>query len=106
MIVDACSRRIVGRHMSSKQIASLMLGAVEMAERRRRTRGMILHSDQCSQYASKAFQSRCMDCGIRQSMGSAGDCHDNAMSESWFATLKREGLPMGEDPPTKGPPIG
>ena len=57
---------------------------------------MILHSDQGSQYSSKAFQNPCMQCGIRQSMGNAGDCHDNAMSEPWFATLKLEGLPMGE----------
>ena len=72
-----------------------MLGALEMALRGRNLRGVILHSDQGCQYAPKAYQSHCVEYGVRQSMGSAGDCYDNAMAESWFATLKREGLPIG-----------
>ena len=95
VILDACTRRVLGWRMSKVQDTSLMLGALEMALRGRNPRGVILHSDQGCQYASKAYQSRCVEYGVRQSMGSAGDCYDNAMAESWFATLKREGLPIG-----------
>ena len=95
VILDACSRRVLGWQMSTVQDTLLMLGALEMAVGGRKPRGVILHSDQGCQYASKAFQSRCLEYGIRQSMGSTGDCYDNAMAESWFATLKREGLPWG-----------
>ena len=95
VILDACSRRVLGWQISRVQDTALMLGALEMAVNGRTARGVILHSDQGCQYASKAYQSRCSDYGIRQSMGSAGDCYDNAMAESWFATLKREGLPWG-----------
>ena len=95
VILDACTRRVFGWRMSKVQDTSLMLGALEMAVRGRNPRGVILHSDQGCQYASKAYQSRCVEYGVRQSMGSAGDCYDNAMAESWFATLKREGLPIG-----------
>ena len=96
VILDACcTRRVLGWQMSKVQGTSLMFGALKMAVRGRNPRGVILHSDQGCQYASKAYQSRCVEYGVRQSMGSAGDCYDNAMVESWFATLKREGLPMG-----------
>ena len=55
-------------------------------------KGVIHHSDQVSQYSSKAFQSMCEAHGIEQSMSSVGDCYDNAQAESWFATLKRENI--------------
>lgn len=52
--------------------------------------GVIHHSDQGSQYTSLAFGRRCRDAGIVSSMGSAGDCYDNALTESFFATLECE----------------
>ena len=61
-----------------------------MALRGRSCEGVIHHSDQGVQYSSKAFQALCRVHGIKQSMGSVGDCYDNAQAESWFATLKRE----------------
>ena len=51
---------------------------------------MIHHSDQGSQYTSIAFGKRCREAGVRPSMGSVGDCFDNAMCESFFATLECE----------------
>ena len=70
-----------------------MLCALEKTVRRGPCTGMIHHSDQGSQYTSRAFQERCSTHGVRQSPGSVGDCYDNAMVESFFATLKRERLP-------------
>ena len=67
-----------------------MLGALEMACQRRRPRQVIHHSDQGSQYTSFAFGHRCKQAGVRPSMGSVGDCYDNAMCESFFATLECE----------------
>ena len=51
---------------------------------------MIHHSDRGSQYTSLAFGNRCRDAGVRLSMGSTGDCYDNALCESFFATLECE----------------
>jgi putative transposase len=51
---------------------------------------MIHHSDQGSQYVSLAFGQACGDAGIARSMGSRGDCFDNAVSETFFATIKKE----------------
>ena len=56
----------------------------------RRPQGVIHHSDQGSQYTSVAFGKRCEQAGVRPSMGSVGDCYDNAMCESFFATLECE----------------
>ena len=52
--------------------------------------GVIHHSDHGSQYTSAAFQERCQRAGVRSSMGSVGDCYDNALAESFFATLECE----------------
>ena len=52
--------------------------------------GVIHHSDQGSQYTSLAFGKRCRDADVRPSTGSVGDCYDNAMCESFFATLECE----------------
>ena len=57
---------------------------------RRDARGAVHHSDRGSQYTSAAFGSRCRAAGVRISMGSVGDCYDNAMCESFFATLECE----------------
>ncbi len=58
--------------------------------RRRPAPGLIHHFDQGSQYVSLGFGQRCRDAGIAVSMGSKGDCYDNAVAESFFATLKKE----------------
>ncbi len=68
----------------------LILEALNMAADQRRPVGVIHHSDQGCQYTSIAFGKRCKQLGVRPSMGSVGDCYDNAMCESFFATLECE----------------
>ncbi len=90
VVVDAFSRRVVGWAMADHLRTALVLEALEMAIRRRRPEGVIHHSDQGSQYTSLAFGRRCREAGIRPSMGSVGDAYDNALCESFFATLECE----------------
>ena len=68
----------------------LVLDALNMALTQRRPVDVIHHSDQGSQYTSVAFGLRCKEAGVRPSMGSVGDAYDNAMCESFFATLECE----------------
>jgi putative transposase len=67
-----------------------VLNALEMALHKRRPKGVIHHSDQGCQDTSSAFGQRCRDAGVRPSMGSVGDAYDNAMCESFLATLECE----------------
>jgi transposase InsO family protein len=90
VVLDVFSRRIVGWSMSSHLYTELMLRALDMALAQRRPNGVIHHSDQGCQYTSIAFGRRCREAGVRPSMGSVGDCFDNAMCESFFATLECE----------------
>ncbi len=90
VVLDVFSRRIVGWAMDSSLATELVLGALEMAIDQRRPEEVIHHSDQGSQYTSLAFGKRCRDAGIALSMGSVGDCYDNAMAESFFASLECE----------------
>jgi len=90
VILDVFSRRIVGWAMASHMKTDLVLDALKMATEQRRPEGVIHHSDQGSQYTSYRFGSRCRALKIRQSMGSVGDCFDNAMCESFFASLECE----------------
>jgi putative transposase len=90
VVVDAWSRRVVGWSMASHLRTELVLGALNMALEQRRPEGVIHHSDQGTQYTSIAFGLRCRKAGVRPSMGSVGDCFDNAMCESFFATLECE----------------
>ena len=90
IVMDAWSRRIVGWSMANHLRTELVLDALGMAIDQRRPKGVIHHSDQGSQYTSFAFGKRCQEVGIRPSMGSAGDCYDNALAESFFATLECE----------------
>jgi putative transposase len=90
VVLDAFSRRIVGWSMASSLHTQLVLDAFDMALWRRRPSGVIHHSDQGSQYTSLAFGKRCREAGVRPSMGSVGDAYDNAMAESFFATLECE----------------
>lgn len=89
-VLDAWSRKIVGWSMANHLRAELVLDALEMAISQRRPVGVIHHSDQGSQYTSLAFGKRCNEAGVRPSMGSVGDAYDNAMCESFFATLECE----------------
>jgi putative transposase len=90
VVLDAYSRRIVGWSMANHLRTELVLDALEMALGQRRPKDVIHHSDQGSQYTSLAFGGRCREAGIRPSMGSVGDAYDNAMCESFFATLECE----------------
>jgi putative transposase len=90
-VQDLYSRRIVGWAMADHLRAELVTDALEMAlAHRRPARGLIWHSDQGSQFVSLAFGQQARAAGIAQSMGSKGDCFDNAVAESFFATLKKE----------------
>ncbi len=90
VVLDVWSRRIVGWAMATHLRTQLVLDALSMAIRQRRPQGVIHHSDQGSQYTSLQFGNRCRKAGIVPSMGSVGDCYDNAMCESFFATLECE----------------
>ncbi len=90
-VQDAFSRNIVGWAMAEHMKAELVTDALQMALARRQPEaGLIHHSDQGSQYVSLAFGQKARDAGIAVSMGSRGDCFDNAVAESFFATLKKE----------------
>jgi len=68
----------------------VVLAALDMAITQRRPDGVIHHSDQGGQYTSVVFGQRCRDAGVVPSMGSVADCFENAMCESFFATLECE----------------
>ena len=90
-VVDVFSRRVVGWAMAGHLRTSLILDAIEMAiTRRRPAAGLVHHSDHGTQYTSIAFGLRCREAGIALSMGSVGDAYDNAMAESFFASLETE----------------
>jgi putative transposase len=91
VILDVFSRRVVGWSMAAPRRAEIVVSALEMAViTRRPAAGLIHHSDHGSQYTSLTFGDHCRSAGIRQSMGSVGDCFDNALAESFFATLECE----------------
>ncbi len=91
VVVDAYSRRVVGWAMADHLRTGLVLDALVMAVQRRRPKpGLVHHSDHGCQYTSLAFGRRCREAGIAQSLGSVGDCFDNAMAESFNATLECE----------------
>ena len=90
VVLDVFSRRIVGWCMRTHLRTELILEALNMAVDQRRPTDVIHHSDQGCQYTSLAFGKRCEQAGVRPSMGSVGDCYDNAMCESFFATLECE----------------
>jgi len=92
-VLDTYSRRIVGWSMGERMQSSLVLDALRMALGRRRPDrkvALLHHSDRGSQYASHAFQELLNDENITCSMSRKGNCWDNAMMESFFATLKKE----------------
>ena len=91
VILDVFSRRVVGWSMADHLRAELVLAALEMAVWTRHPQaGLIHHSDHGCQYTAEAFAERCHALGIQCSMGTTGDCYDNALAESFFATLECE----------------
>ncbi len=90
VVLDVFSRRVVGWAMANHLRTELVLDALNMAIFRRRPTNVVHHSDQGCQYTSIAFGLRCRQAGIQPSMGSVGDCYDNAMCESFNATLECE----------------
>ena len=90
VVLDVFSRKVVGWAMRSHLLSELVLSALDMALTVRRPQQVIHHSDQGTQYTSVAFGARCEAAGVRPSMGSVGDCYDNAMCESFFGTLECE----------------
>ena len=96
VVLDVFSRRIVGWAMANHLRSELVVHALEMAVwNRHPPQGLIHHSDHThkwvpGQYTSIAFGKRCQEAGIVPSMGSVGDCYDNAVTEAFFATLECE----------------
>ena len=90
IVLDAFSRRIVGWAMATHLKTELVLNALEMALTQRKPDEVIHHSDHGCQYTSLSFGKRCGEMGVKPSMGSVGDAYDNAMAESFFATLECE----------------
>jgi putative transposase len=90
VVLDAWSRRVVGWAMATHLRTELVLAALDMAIGQRLPRNVIHHSDHGCQYTSITYGQRCREFGVRPSMGSVGDAYDNAMCESFFATLECE----------------
>jgi putative transposase len=91
VLLDLCSRRVVGWSTSSRLGEDLTLRALDQAlADRRPARGLLHHSDRGSQYVSRAYCRRLTSRGIEASMSRRGDCWDNAPVESFFSTLKTE----------------
>lgn len=93
-VIDACSRRLLGWSMTDHLRTELCLDALDAAVYTRGGKanidGVIFHSDHGCQYTADAYRDACADLGVTQSMGTVGDSYDNAMAESFFASLKRE----------------
>jgi putative transposase len=90
VVIDAWSRKVVGWAMETHLRTELVLAALDVALAQRKPTDVIHHSDQGTQYTSIAFGLRCKEAHVRPSMGSVGDAYDNAMCESFFATLEHE----------------
>jgi putative transposase len=89
--LDAFSRKAIGWAFSDRLSDTLVLTALRMAKQRRTLpNDLIHHSDQGSQYASSDFRKSLQASDITQSMSGKGNCYDNALAESFFATLKTE----------------
>ena len=91
IVLDLFARRVVGWAMSARQNAELPIAAITMAIAQRQPRaGLICHTDQGSVYGSKDYRAVLDKHGLRPSMSRRGNCHDNAVVESWFSTVKNE----------------
>jgi len=90
VVLDTFSRRVVGWSIDSSPTSSLVTSALGMAIGNRDPDGTIIHSDQGTQFTSWAFTHRAQQSGLMPSMGSVGDCYDNAMVESIWARMQVE----------------
>jgi putative transposase len=90
VVLDAWSRRIVGSSMSTRLATNVVFDALNMAVSQRKPKAVIHDSDHGCQYTSLAFGRRCREVGVRPSRGTVGDAYDNAMCESFCATLECE----------------
>jgi len=90
VVLDVWSRRVIGWAMATHLRTERVLDALNMAVAQRRPTTVIHHSDQGCQYTSITFGLRCREAGVRPSMGHVGDAYDNALCESFFATLECE----------------
>lgn len=90
VVIDVWSRKVVGWSMATHLKTELVLAAFDMAVAQRQPTGVVHHSDHGTQYTSIAFGQRCQQAGVRPSMGTVGDAFDNALCESFFASLECE----------------
>ena len=90
VVIDVYSRKVVGWAFGERMTSDLVIQALNMALMTRKPESVIHHCDQGSQYTSIAFDNRCKEMGVRPSMGAVGDAYDNAMAESFFASLECE----------------
>jgi putative transposase len=90
VVIDVWSRKVVGWSMATHLKTELVLAAFDMAVAQRQPTNVVHHSDHGTQYTSIAFGQRCRHAGVRPSMGSVGDAYDNALCESFFASLECE----------------
>jgi len=91
-VIDVFSRRVIGWAIATHMRAELVMDALRMAvaNRRGQVSGVVFHSDRGAQYGAGSFKDLARSAGVRQSMGRVADCFDNALAESFFATLKCE----------------
>lgn len=90
-VIDLHSRKLIGWAVADHMRTDLVTDALDMAlQRRRPAAGVIFHSDRGTQYTAGSFARYCADHQIRRSLGRTGICYDNAVSESFFATYKKE----------------
>ena len=89
-IMDCWNGEIVGLSIEENMKKEMCIRAFEEAVNKRRSRGMIMHTDRGSQFTSGGFRESLRKAGARQSMSGTGNCYDNARIESFFATLKKE----------------
>ena len=90
VVIDVWSRKVVGWSMATHLRTELVLAALDMAVAQRQPLSVVHHSDRGTQYTSIAFGQRCRQAGVQPSMGSVGDAYDNALCESFFASLECE----------------
>ena len=90
VVTDVFSRKVVGWSLGERMNSDLVIAALNMATLTRKPESVIHHSDQGSQYTSIAFGERCQLMKVKPSMGTVGDAYDNAMAESFFASLECE----------------
>jgi putative transposase len=90
VVLDVFSRRVVGWSIDASPTAALVTNALGMAIEQRGPDGTVIHSDQGTQFTSWAFTRRALDSGLMPSMGSVGDCFDNAVIESFWSRMQVE----------------